>query len=416
MVNVVFVAPFLLPTTIRFVAEVARTEGARVALVSQDPVEKLPPAVRRDLGAHVVVRDALDPEELARVVDEAQRRVGTVHRLVGALEDLQEPLARVRERFDIPGMGVEVAKNFRDKSRMKTVLAQAGIPCARHAVARTADEARRVVGDIGLPVVVKPPEGSGARHTYRVNTASQLEEVLSTTPPSPEAPLLVEEFMSGEEHSFDAVSIDGRPVWWSISRYHPSALEVMRERWIQWCVVLPREIDGPDFAPIREAGTASLRALGVGTALTHMEWFRRPDGSVAISEVAARPPGAQFTTLMSYAHDLDFYRAWARLMVHGAFDPPERRWAVGIVFLRGQGPGERVAAISGIDRATRDVGGLVVEAKLPRAGQRGSSHYEGDGYVIVRHPETATVEAALRHLLATVRVELGPDPERGGVR
>jgi hypothetical protein len=119
---------------------------------------------------------------------------------------------------------------------------------------------------------------------------------------------------------------------------------------------------------------------------------------------------------MSYAHDLDFYRAWARLMVHGAFDPPERRWAVGIVFLRGQGPGERVAAISGIDRATRDVGGLVVEAKLPRAGQRGSSHYEGDGYVIVRHPETATVEAALRHLLATVRVELGPDPERGGVR
>jgi len=414
MVNVIFVAPFLLPTTIRFVAEVARTEGARVALVSQDPAEKVPPDVRAALGAHVQVANALDPDEIGRVVAEARERVGEVHRLVGALEDLQEPLAMVRERFSIPGMNVEAARNFRDKSRMKTVLARAGLPCARHALGRSPDEVRRAVADVGLPVVVKPPEGSGARNTYRVDTPGELEEVLRAVPPSPGAPTLVEEFMTGEEHSFDAVSLDGRPIWWSVSRYHPSALEVMRERWIQWCVVLPREIDGLEFEPIREAGTAALRALGVGTALTHMEWFRRPDGTVAISEVAARPPGAQFTTLMSYAHDLDFYRAWARLMIHGAFDPPERRYAVGIVFLRGQGPGERITAIHGVDHASREVGDLVVEAKLPRAGQPGSRHYEGDGYVIVRHPETPVVEKALRRILSTVRVELGPAPSTGG--
>lgn len=416
MVNVIFVAPFLMPTTIRFVAEVASTEGARVALVSQDPVEKLPAEVRASLGAHVRVANALDPEEIGRVVAEARERVGEVHRLVGALEDLQEPLAMVRERFGIPGMNVEAARNFRDKSRMKTVLARAGLPCARHALARTADEMRAAITDLGFPVVVKPPEGSGARNTFRVGSASELEDVLRAVPPTAAAPTLIEEFMTGEEHSFDAVSIDGRPIWWSVSRYHPSALEVMRERWIQWCVVLPREIDGPEFEPIREAGTASLRALGVGTALTHMEWFRRPDGSVAISEVAARPPGAQFTTLMSYAHDLDFYRAWARLMIHGTFDPPERRYAVGIVFLRGQGAGERVTAIHGVDDAARQVGELVVEAKLPREGQPGSRHYEGDGYVIVRHPETEVVEKALGRILSTVRVELGPAASPGGHR
>ena len=58
------------------------------------------------------------------------------------------------------------------------------------------------------------------------------------------------------------------------------------------------------------------------TGLSHMEWFRRGDGSIAISEVGARPPGAQFTTLLSFAHDLDFYRAWAELMVHETFTPP----------------------------------------------------------------------------------------------
>ena len=70
-----------------------------------------------------------------------------------------------------------------------------------------------------------------------------------------------------------------------------------------------------------------------------MEWFRRADGSVAVSEVGARPPGAQFTTLLSYAHDLDFYRAWPRLMIFNEFDPPPRVYAAGAAYVRGQGRG-----------------------------------------------------------------------------
>ena len=35
----------------------------------------------------------------------------------------------------------------------------------------------------------------------------------------------------------------------------------------------------------------ALGALGMGTGLTHMEWFLRADGSAIVSEVGARPPG-----------------------------------------------------------------------------------------------------------------------------
>ena len=39
------------------------------------------------------------------------------------------------------------------------------------------------------------------------------------------------------------------------------------------------------------------------------------------SPCPVRPPsGAQITSLISYAHDVDMYRAWARLMVYGDFD------------------------------------------------------------------------------------------------
>lgn len=199
--------------------------------------------------------------------------------------------------------------------------------------------------------------------------------------------------------------VGGAPVFHSISRYLPTPLEVMKAPWIQWAVLLPRRIDGEEYDAIRQVGPAALRALGMVTGLTHMEWFRRPDGSVAISEVAARPPGAQFTSLISYAHDFDLYRAWAHLMIHEEFTPPERRYAVGAVYVRGQGTG-RVVGIHGLEEAQRLVGGMVMEVRLPERGQAPSGHYEGDGYVIVRHPETGAVAAALGAILTNVRVEL----------
>ena len=131
----------------------------------------------------------------------------------------------------------------------------------------------------------------------------------------------------------------------------------MRNPWIQWCVLLPREVDHPAFEDMKDVAYRSLRALGMGTGLCHMEWFRRKDGSVAVSEVGARPPGAQIMSLMSFAHDVDMHAAWARLVVHDRFDPPVRRWAVGAAYLRAQGEGRAIVAVHGLDRlsaATQD--------------------------------------------------------------
>jgi hypothetical protein len=171
-------------------------------------------------------------------------------------------------------------------------------------------------------------------------------------------------------------------------------------------VLLPRDIGGPEYAGIRQVAPQALKALGLVTGLTHMEWFRRPDGSVAVSEVGARPPGAQITSMLCYAHDFDLYTAWARLMTDGTFDPPERKWAAGTVYLRGQGAGQ-VRAVHGLDALPPGVASLVVDSRLPRAGQPSSGSYEGDGYITIRHPDTEVVTAALKTLVSTVRVELG---------
>ncbi|MEM9057133.1 MAG: ATP-grasp domain-containing protein, partial [Pseudomonadota bacterium] len=257
---------------------------------------------------------------------------------------------------------------------------------------------------LGGPMVVKPPAGAGGKGTWRLDNEGHLAALLNRYPPSDAQPCLLEEFMAGQEHSFDSVVIDGKLVWHSISRYSPSPLQVMENAWIQWCVMLPRDIDGPQYDAIRSVAAQGLTALGLDNGLTHMEWFQRDDGSVAISEVGARPPGAQITTLLSYAHDRDFYHAWPRLMAFEEFQPPARSYACGAAYFRGQGTG-RIKGVHGIDEVRRRFGPIIVEMRLPAAGQSRSDSYEGDGYCIVRHPDTAVVDDALNSIIRLVHVD-----------
>ena len=406
MVTAGFVAPYLLDTTTRFVEAAASLPDTKLALVTCEPEDRLPPQLRQSLAGHWRVDDPLDAGQIAWAVEGLGEQIGPVQRLLAVLEQLQVPVGMVREHLGIPGMDAATARNFRDKDQMKTVLHAAGVPCARHRLATDASEAADFAQSVGFPLVVKPPAGAGAKSTFRLDDEGDLRVWLTTAPPAPDRLALVEEFLTGDEGSYDSVMTGGQMVWDSISAYQPTPLEVLRNPWIQWRVLLPRDISGREYDDIRAIAPAALRALGLRSGFTHMEWFRRPDGSVAISEVAARPAGAQITSMLCYVHDFDFYRSWAQLMVHDSFEPPPRLWSAGTVYLRGQGVG-RVQAVHGLDRLPPEVSSLVVESRLPEPGQVSSGSYEGDGYVIVRHPDTAVVTDALWRLITGVRVELG---------
>ena len=403
---VVFVAPWFSENASRFIKATLNLPEVRLAVISQDPLEHLAWPLRDKIVAHWRVDNVFDSRQLTHAAQALARHLGSIDRLFGAFEQLQVPLAEAREHLGIEGMRAEVARNFRDKARMKTLLRGAGLPCARHRLVTSEADAWNFASEVGYPLVVKPPAGAGAQSTFRVDGPEALREALSLSAPGPDQEVLIEEFITGNEHSFETISVGGRAVWHSLTHYYPTPLEVLRNPWIQWCLVLPREIDQPQYDDIRQAATRALEVLGMDTGLTHMEWFRRRDGSIAISEVGARPPGAQITTLISRAHDIDFLRAWAGLMVYGVFDPPPRRYAAGAAFLRGQGRGQ-VKAIHGLDQAQQELGHLVVDVKLPQIGQSPSTGYDGEGWVILRHPETAIVEQALLRLISLIRVELG---------
>jgi hypothetical protein len=407
MTDVVFVAPYALDATTRFLSAVVDVPGARVGLVSSDPLERFADPIRERLAGHWRLDDCLDTEQLTLAVVKLGGHLGGVDRLVAILENLQVPLGEVRDRLGIPGMGVAVATNFRDKEQMKRAFEREGVPCARHRKAESTDDVRAFAATVGLPFVVKPLAGFGARNTFRVEDHDQLARWVDSTSFTPADPVLLEEFLVGDEHSFESVLVDGRLVWHSIGRYLPTPLDVLENPWIQWCVLLPRHVDGSDYDEIRDVGTRAVTALGLRTGLSHTEWFRRADGSVAVSEVGARPPGAQFMTLMSWAHDTDLYAAWAELVVDDRFEPPPRQYAVGAAYLRAQGVGRSIRAVHGVDRVSESTRARVVAARLPEPGRAVGDTYEGDGFVIVRDPDTSAVEQALAEIVTTISVECG---------
>jgi hypothetical protein len=403
MRNVLFVAP--VPSgsmdTLRATAGLA---DVRLLGITKEVPRGSDAEVFADL---VTVDDGDDPAQLIAAARVLEGRHGRIHRVLGIREALQVALGELRRALGVPGLGPDTAELFRNKARMKDEFRRHGLPCARHRLLRSWNDAEALIAEIGLPVVLKPVAGTGCKSTLRARTVDELRSALSALHASPDNPALAEEFLAGQEFTLEAITIGGQVRFQSVSCYYPTLLEAMENPGIQHYVVVPRDISGSEWSDAVDLGVRTIAALGFDTGVTHMEWFRRDDGSLAIGEIAARPAACGHMDLIGLAYDTNMDRAWARAVVDDAFDGPfTQRYAVGAAYLRGVGSGQ-VLRVTGVDRVQEAVGRLIVQTCLPQPGAPRIDSYEGDGYITVRHPETEVVHAAVKTIIETIGVEYG---------
>ena len=165
--HVIFVAPFIMDATLRFIDGASHMSEVNLSVISQEPSNRIPVETRARLAGHWQVSDALDPQQIVAAARQLENNLGRASSIFGPLEQLQVPLAIAREHLKLDGLGVEASLNFRDKSRMKTVLSQAQVPCARHALIGDLASAESFVQKVGFPLVVKPVAGAGGKSTFR---------------------------------------------------------------------------------------------------------------------------------------------------------------------------------------------------------------------------------------------------------
>ena len=383
--NVLMISPGY-PTEMQYFTRGLARVGARVLGVGDQPEGHLPEAARASLTAYLQVPFLGDE---AAVVEAVRRWTAPV--TVDLVECLWEPgvllAARLREALGVEGMSVEQATLFRYKDKMKQALDAAGIRTPRHTTATTARGCREAAERIGYPLIIKPIAGAGSADTHRVEDESELEAAIAQLGHVPE--VSVEEFIGGEELTYDTVCAGGEIVYSSISWYRPRPLVARTVEWISPQIVMLREVEHEDFADGRLMGRAVLDALGFRAGFTHMEWFKKPDGEVVFGEIAARAAGARSVDVMNYASDVDLFSGWAEAVVHGRFTQQfERRYNAAIIYKRAQGQG-RIRHVEGLERILTHFGEHVTCIELLGIGEPRRNWRQtliSDGYVVVRHP------------------------------
>jgi hypothetical protein len=386
--NVIMIAPGY-PAEMPYFARGLARAGAQVYGLSDVPEHDLPPMARQHLSGYLQTASLVDEDAVVRQVLDATRSTrNEIARVVCLWEPGVILAAKLREALGVPGMGVEQATLFRDKDAMKQAVGAAGIRVPKHVRATTNDEVRAGVEQMGYPAIVKPIAGAGSMDTFRVDDPQQLEAALAKM--GHIDVVNVEEFIDGEEFTYDTICVDGEIKYFHVGYYRPRPLIARSNEWVSPQTLTVRDVDSEWVAGGVKMGQEVLKALDFQTGFTHMEWYKKPDGEVVFGEIAARPPGAHTVDLMNFGSDIDLFDGYGEAEVKGTFSQRvERKYNVANVFKRAEGQG-RIRRIEGLDRIRQLFGESIVHVDLLPVGAPRRDWVltlVSDGYVTVRHPD-----------------------------
>ncbi len=340
--------------------------GVQVSGIGHRPAAQLDDEMAGLLSHYRGIASLFDEDSLLNAAQEIAQRAA-IDRVEAVDELLILPAAHLRQALEVEGTSVRTATLCRDKTAMKEVLRQGGVPCAASAAVSCVAEVREFAERIGFPLILKPRAGLASQSTFRTDNLQELEAAILELDVHQGSSVAIEEFVEGHEGFYDTLAVDGEVRHEFISHYYPNVLVAMRDRTIAPQVAATNRVDSDSYDELKRLGRKVIRLLGIETSATHMEWFFGSRG-LKFSEIGARPPGERLWDLHCAGNDLDLYREWA-LAVTGqaAGQPPSRRFATGSIQVRPDQDGT-IASYRGLDRVWKRCGRHIFRSNVPPPG------------------------------------------------
>lgn len=381
--NVVFLSPHFPTNWFRFVMGL-KAAGATTLGIADAPWDELRPELRAALDDYYRVDDLGNYDQVTRALGWFTHRYGRIDRIDSLNEHWLEMEAALRTDFNIPGISQTTIGAIKRKSVMKKRFLAAGLAAGRGKVCRDEAALRRWLKDVGLPVVAKPDVGVGAARTYKLESDADVAAYLAD---KPEVDYIVEEFIGGELVTYDGLTgRDGEIVFDSTFHYSTGVMEVVNAQ-LDIFYWMPRAIP----ADVQDVGQAMARAFDLRERPFHFEIFRTADGRLVPLEVNMRPPGGWTVDMFNYANDIDFYREWANVVVHGVFGATITR-PHNVVYASRRDI--RTYAMAH-EEVLREFGDLIVQqARMDRV----LASAMGDQGYILRSPDLELIIAAARRI------------------
>ena len=323
--NFVFVSPHFPHTYWQFCDRLCRN-GVNVLGIGDAPYDSLEEPLKAALTEYYRVDSLEDYDQVYRAVAFFAFRYGKIDWIESMNEYWLEQDARLRTDFNITtGIREDRISFIKEKSLMKKLYLEAGIPTARQHVVSTREAGKDFIREVGYPVIVKPDVGVGATHTWKLEKEEDLEAFYDNLPA---VPYVMEEFIQGEICSYDAI-LDSRcdPLFESMTVWPPVMDIVNKDLDLMYytCPEVPEAL--------RTLGRKTVKAFGVNRRFVHLEFFRLTKarkglgrvGDFAALEVNMRPAGGYTPDMMDFAHSTDVYQIYADMVAFDARKVPESR-------------------------------------------------------------------------------------------
>lgn len=319
MKNCVFISPNFPTNYWKFCHEL-KNNGLNVLGVGDQPYDELSQELKGSLTEYYKVDSLENYDEVYRAVAFFAFKYGRIHWLESNNEYWLEENARLRTDFNITsGFQIEDMPRVKYKSQMKDYYKKAGIPTARYHMVDDEAGCMRFIKKVGWPVIVKPDNGVGASHTYKLNSQEELRAFLARR--DPQISFIMEEFIYATVNSYDAIiDSQGNPLFETGNITPMSIMDIVNneDNSIYYILkTLP--------ADTRKAGRAVVKSFGVKSRFVHFEFFRLDrdqagmgkKGDIVALEVNMRPCGGFTPDMMNFAHSTNVYKIWADMI---AFD------------------------------------------------------------------------------------------------
>lgn len=304
-----------------------------------------------------------------------------------------------------------------DKAKQRHLADTCGITNPRYALVQRESDVVAFLHAVGDRCIVKPTArqaSDGVRFIYADDPPARLGEAFRSALSAGEARpmpaqgmpsgVIVEEAVTGREYSVEMLIHDERPCFSNVTAKQISGGAYP----VETGHTVPGSDDAALIAELVKDTSTLLAAAQFSDGVAHCEWIVSSTGPVLV-ECAARIPGDDITTLLSFAYDSPFIPAYLQVLLGHDPQYPERPlYGSAIRFLTA--PAGAVTEVRGLAEARCAPGVRQAQVTVAVGDVVGplASSWDRAGYVLAR---AATAADALREAeTAAALIEISVAP------
>lgn len=241
---------------------------------------------------------------------EAVLEVAEAEHIDGIIGYASEPAAPtaayVAEKLGLPGNPSESVNTLCNKDKFRAFLQEHGIDTPRSVSVSSAEEAVRCVGELKLPVIVKPVDSSGSKGVKVLKELNGLSAAVEAAMDySRSGRVIIEEYIE-KKHPYliggDVVVVDGEIKLWGLLNCH-------RDSRVNALVPVgksyPLALENEDVERVKDTLRRMVAALGIRNCGMNIELVVDRNNRVFPIDVAARNGGNMIPDLLGIIFGVD---------------------------------------------------------------------------------------------------------------